>query len=208
MQNSLNLGLPFLSYNQAQKEVVVNEAFVTIDAILNNAIQEIDLNTPPQDPQLGYLCIIGSDPVDAWAKKVGQLAYYYNGWRFIQPQEGLCLWVKSLHKQMIYHAGRWQDYAFSSEVLADHEHYQLQPCGLVQQYYIEVKQDCDIKILAQYRFDHIRLIIENDQAYQVTWLDNIQWVGGEDNERSKLAIIELYQIEGLDGFVGLKKSSC
>ncbi|PIR39612.1 MAG: hypothetical protein COV35_03655 [Alphaproteobacteria bacterium CG11_big_fil_rev_8_21_14_0_20_39_49] len=93
MANTTNLAIPLVASNQAQKEVTLNTAIATIDAILNTGVIDRGLNTPPMSPSDGDLYIVGSSPTDDWASNADDIAYYQTTWKFISPNEGMSLWV-------------------------------------------------------------------------------------------------------------------
>jgi hypothetical protein len=107
MTKTENLLLPLLAQNQAQKEIIVNEALVTIDALLNCGVKLMDITKPVDEPQNGELYIIGDNAEGEWKGKEKQLAYYYQGWRFIKPNEGLTLWVIPQQAPFTYNGKEW-----------------------------------------------------------------------------------------------------
>lgn len=107
MTNSTNLNFAFLVSNQAQKEVTVNMALTTIDAILNRGAIDKDLNTPPGSPSDGDLYIVGSLPTGDWASNADEIAFYQSGWYFISPNEGVSLWVNDENLFYTWDSSAW-----------------------------------------------------------------------------------------------------
>jgi hypothetical protein len=107
MSNTTHLKIPFVMQNQAQKEVTVNEAFVIIDALLNTSAKTIGSNSPPKDPQNGDVYIIGTKALNEWVGKENNLAYFYYGWKFIKPNEGLEIWVSAEKKKYLFDGTKW-----------------------------------------------------------------------------------------------------
>ena len=66
MTNSTNLNIALVAQNQAQKEITVNEALCTLDAILNRGAVCKGNNTPPISANAGDLYIVGLAPTQAW----------------------------------------------------------------------------------------------------------------------------------------------
>ncbi|HSQ98026.1 MAG TPA: DUF2793 domain-containing protein [Rickettsiales bacterium] len=108
MENTTNLNLPLLVSNQSQKEVTHNEAITIIDNILQNGIIDKDLTTPPTSPNSNDLYIVGSSATDDWADEDGNLAFYDNGWRFIEPREGATFWVNDEDCLYTYNGSEWE----------------------------------------------------------------------------------------------------
>lgn len=102
-----NLELNYIYSNQAQKEISVNEAFTTLDAVWNNGAISKAVATPPVSPALADLYIVAASPTGAWAGKAKNLAYFNNGWKFISPKEGITIWVNDENLQYTYDGINW-----------------------------------------------------------------------------------------------------
>jgi len=107
MSNSIRLRLPFIVESQAQKEVTHNEALEVIDVLLHASALSMDENVSPKAPKPGDCYIVGDSPVDSWKKHAHKLAYYTHGWSFIEPFEGLTVWVKDKCTHYVYSDGEW-----------------------------------------------------------------------------------------------------
>ncbi|MDD2840045.1 MAG: DUF2793 domain-containing protein [Rickettsiales bacterium] len=108
MENTTNLKLPLLVSNQSQKEVTHNEALTIIDNILQNGIIDKDLTTPPSSPNSNDLYIVGTSATNDWADEDGHLAYYDNGWRFLEAREGATFWVNDEDCLYTYNGSTWE----------------------------------------------------------------------------------------------------
>ncbi len=104
-----NLNLSYIYTNQAQKEVLVNEALLKIDALLNTGAKSRAVNTPPVSPSEGDLYIIPSPAYGAWAGHGNKISYYHpsKGWVIIQPNEGITLWVADEDKLYAFNGTLW-----------------------------------------------------------------------------------------------------
>jgi hypothetical protein len=107
MATTTNFGIPLLEQGQAQKEVTINEAIGTFDAILKGSVLDKDLATPPGSPAQGDAYIVAASPTGAWASKAKAIAYYDQVWRFIAPQSGLRLWVRDEQCYYQYSGAAW-----------------------------------------------------------------------------------------------------
>lgn len=87
------LKLPLLVPNQSGKEFTHNEALVIIDNMLQNHIISKTLNIPPAELNTGDMYIVAIDGVDDWQNKDNKLAIYDNGWRFVEPINGMLFYV-------------------------------------------------------------------------------------------------------------------
>ncbi|MFZ4540415.1 MAG: DUF2793 domain-containing protein [Rickettsiales bacterium] len=58
MATTTNLGMTLVESSQAQKEVAINQAIATLDALASYSVTEKDLSTPPGSPVTGTMYII------------------------------------------------------------------------------------------------------------------------------------------------------
>lgn len=97
MANTTNrVKLPYILQSQSQKEVTHNAALDLIDALIQAAMIDISINTPPGSPSAGDCYIVGSSPTGAWTGQANAVAYYTTIWNFITPFKGMTVWVDSL----------------------------------------------------------------------------------------------------------------
>jgi len=100
------LDLPLLFAGQAQKEVTVNEALVSIDLLLHGAVEGV-LAVPPASPAIGQCWIIGTSPQGEWAGHSGDVAgWTEGGWRFIPPAPGMRLYDRAAAAFRLFN-GQW-----------------------------------------------------------------------------------------------------
>ena len=107
MENTTNLKMPLLIPNQSGKEITHNEALIIIDNILQNGVIDKDLTTPPSNPNTNDIYIVGASATGAWSGKDNQLAFYDNGWRFIEAREGFTFWVNDENKLYSFDGTNW-----------------------------------------------------------------------------------------------------
>ena len=119
MENTTNLKLPLLVPNQSGKEITHNEALVIIDNILQNGVIDKDLGTPPSEPNANDMYIVGKNAAGNWAGKEKQIAFYDNGWRFIEPREGFIFWVNDEDKLYTYNGSKWIEIIANSGASGD-----------------------------------------------------------------------------------------
>lgn len=104
MATTPNTGVTLLEQSQAQKEITINEALMRIDTLLAGGAIDKDLATPPGSPTAGDVYIVAASGTGAWSGKSGKVAYYDQGWKFIDPKEGMLLWLKD-EDQLYYYSG-------------------------------------------------------------------------------------------------------
>lgn len=77
MSQTPNLSLPYIAAAQAQKHVTHNDAIRALDAIVQLAVLDLNLATPPASPTEGDRYIVAASATGAWmfyAPKEGWLA--------------------------------------------------------------------------------------------------------------------------------------
>ncbi len=102
-----HIGISLLDQNMASKEIMINEGFYRIDALLNNGALDKDLATPPGSPATGDTYIIAASPTGAWSGKAGNVTYFDQVWQFIPPNAGLLVWVRDEAKYYYYDGTSW-----------------------------------------------------------------------------------------------------
>ena len=109
MDKSENLELPYIMPNQAQKHVTHNEAIRYLDALIHVGIVSRDLNSPPDNPNLGARFIVADSATGIWAGKDNQIAAFQDGaWAFYNPQDGWLAWSISENMILVFQDGGWQ----------------------------------------------------------------------------------------------------
>lgn len=116
--NTNNLNIPLVVQSQAQKEVTINEAICTLEALQNRGVIDKDLSAPPGSPSPGDAYIVGASATGAWVGKEKNVAYYNSGWKFIAPKEGLLVWVNDENKLYYYSGSAWAAYSDNLNNLA------------------------------------------------------------------------------------------
>ncbi|MDX1950187.1 MAG: DUF2793 domain-containing protein [Rickettsiales bacterium] len=109
-EKTTNLLLPLIYQNQAQKEVLLNEALTIIDALLAKGAISKSILTPPSSPEDGDLYIIPPSATGAWAGQTNKIAYFNEnwGWRFHTPKEGFIINVNDENKLYFFDGTTWQ----------------------------------------------------------------------------------------------------
>lgn len=114
LEKTANLQLPLLVQNQAGKEITHNEALIILDNIVQNGVIDKDLAVPPTEPNINDLYIVGENATGLWEDKDNQLAFYDNGWRFIEPRKGFIFWINDENKLYCFNGTKWQEITSSS----------------------------------------------------------------------------------------------
>ncbi len=115
MSNTTHLQMPLLEAAQAQKHVTVNEALQALDAVVQLAVKDKDLTTPPGSPNDGDRYIVGPSATGDWASEDGNIAAYQDGvWVFYDPREGWLTWIDDENELYAYDGSSWSVVTSSS----------------------------------------------------------------------------------------------
>ncbi len=108
MDDTPNLGLPYIMAAQSQKHVTHNEAIRALDAIVQLSVLDRDVSTPPVSPAEAARYIIADSPTGAWADHAGDIAAYQDGaWMFYAPREGWIAWVANEETAVVFSGSAW-----------------------------------------------------------------------------------------------------
>ena len=105
---STHLLLPYLLASQAQKHVTVNEALRLLDGLVQLAVLDRHLTTPPATPADGARYIVASDATDAWSGWDLNVAYWVDGaWMRLVPRPGWQAWVVDEASLLAWNGSAW-----------------------------------------------------------------------------------------------------
>lgn len=115
MEQSANLQLPYIMPSQAQKHVTHNEAIRTLDALVQLAVLDRDLTTPPVSPTDGDRYLVATGGTGAWTGRDGKVAAWQDGaWTFLAPKTGWLLWIADEDRLIGFDGAAWIDAAVHS----------------------------------------------------------------------------------------------
>jgi Protein of unknown function (DUF2793) len=108
MSDTVNLKLPFIAPQQAQKHITHNEALAALDRLVHLTVLDRNLAAPPASPTEGARFIVAATPTGAWAGKANQIAVWNEGtWQFHTPNEGWLVWVADEDMILAYDGIQW-----------------------------------------------------------------------------------------------------
>jgi len=101
-----NLDINYVEGSQAQKHVTVNEAFRTLDIVVQPSVLDKDLSTPPASPAPGDKYLVGASATGVWAGHEDKLAAWIDGgWYFAEPKTGWQTYVADETTHYVYTEG-------------------------------------------------------------------------------------------------------
>ena len=105
--STTKLGLTTMTASQSQKHVTFNEALFQLDKIVQLAVIDKDLSTPPGSPTTGDTYIVGGSATGDWLGKENNIASYDgDGWVFFAPNDGWFCWVDD-ENELYFYDGGW-----------------------------------------------------------------------------------------------------
>lgn len=110
MDATPNLDLPYIMGAQAQKHVTHNEAIRRLDAVVQLAVLDRDLATPPVSPAEGDRYIVASGATGAWTAHDLEIAAFQDGaWAFYPAVEGWVAWLGDEATLVAWNGSAWVD---------------------------------------------------------------------------------------------------
>ncbi|MBY0560020.1 DUF2793 domain-containing protein [Hyphomicrobium sp.] len=98
--------LPLMSTNDAQKEVLFNEAIIAFDVMAARIVKSIR-TTPPVSPVTGDTYLVGVGASGAWAGSDNKIAFYFNGWQFLPTVAKMKMWVSTPGSYYTFSGTAW-----------------------------------------------------------------------------------------------------
>lgn len=107
---SPRLGLPYVAAAQAQKHVIVNEAFMRLDGLVQTAVESRVTAAQPASPADGAIYILPSSPSGAaWSGRPPGTAMRFEagGWAVLPVSEGHIAWLKDEDAAVVWSGAAW-----------------------------------------------------------------------------------------------------
>lgn len=108
MATTVNIGLTNLEANQFNPEVTYNSNLEMLDCIVQLTCVSASLTSPPTGSN-GDAYIVASGATGAWSGKANNIAYYYNGWKFLVPKKGWRVFNIETSKYIYWNSTIWTD---------------------------------------------------------------------------------------------------
>lgn len=112
-----NLGFTELVLKQLNPENTVNDNLRLLDIIIQTTVLNATLTTPPGSPTNGDRYIPAATATGAWVGFENYIAYYYNGWFFVQPAIGWIVYDVNISKYKTWNGTSWILSPMEPEVL-------------------------------------------------------------------------------------------
>ena len=108
MDQSVNLKLPYVMPYEVQKHLSHNEAIARLDALVQLAVLDRDLATPPGSPAEGSRYLVAAAATGAWSGWTGSIAHYVNGaWERAEPRIGWLAYVVDESALLSWNGSAW-----------------------------------------------------------------------------------------------------
>ena len=101
-----NLDVPYLEEGEVGGETVYNEAMQIIDVLMKKSVA--DIRTSPPTVSNGYVCLVAASGTSGdFVGHEGEIAYYFDGWDYLEPPEGWTLWIDDENELTVYDGTNW-----------------------------------------------------------------------------------------------------
>ena len=108
MTETTHLALPYLAAAQAQKHVTHNEALARLDVVVQLAVLDSALTTPPGSPANGDRYLVAAGASEAWEDHDGEIAAFVDGaWLFFAPRPGWIVFDVAGEAVLVRHDDAW-----------------------------------------------------------------------------------------------------
>jgi hypothetical protein len=112
-----NLGLPYIAAAQAQKHVTHNEALRKLDTMVQLAVLDSTLTTPPGSPAAGDRYIVAASATGAWDGHDAEVATWVDGvWEFTAAEPGWLAFDIGAEAILVWLDGAWTPAAAAPEL--------------------------------------------------------------------------------------------
>lgn len=107
MVNTPKFGVLQHTEGGSSGEIVANDAQNVFDTFTSLNIKDRDLTSPPGSPAEGDAYIVGGTGSGAWLGQDNDVAYYFNGWLFLTPFEGLRAYIADEDVTLVHNGTDW-----------------------------------------------------------------------------------------------------
>lgn len=107
MATTVRLNITELQVGQSGGETLFNEAFNKLDAIVFPTVKDRDLTAPPGSEAEGDTYIPKATATGTWAGEEDSIAIFDNGYKFVQPDEGMVVYVDDEKIFIKYDGTNW-----------------------------------------------------------------------------------------------------
>jgi Protein of unknown function (DUF2793) len=108
MVETIRLKLPLLAAGQSQKHVTMNDNLAALDTLVQLAVINRTLTTPPASSLEGDCHLVAANPTGSWIGHADEIARFdMGGWAFHQPANGWRCYVIAEQALLVRMAGQW-----------------------------------------------------------------------------------------------------
>src|SRR5262245_1934348 len=120
MDTTPKLSLPYIMPSQAQKHVTHNESLAILDVLVQLAVLDSDLASPPASPGEGDRYIVAPSASGSWVGQSGNIAHYNDGaWQFVSPAPGWIAWCIDEAGLLYWTGSAWANFPAALTALQD-----------------------------------------------------------------------------------------
>lgn len=113
--SSANFGFPILTESDKGGQIKFNELSLAISENVFAATVDRVTNIPPDPGVEGTAYLVQVSGQEEWFGHDNEVAYFYNGWRFLIPKEGWVVWDLATDTLFTFEENGW----FGGNTIAD-----------------------------------------------------------------------------------------
>ncbi len=109
MPTTSRYAITLMATSALNKETLFNEAVVILEALSNPFVLSYTTTAPPGSPTVGDIYIVPAGATGDWAGQDQKITIWTGTWRFIDPVEGLFVWIDDVSNTYRYDSvgGTW-----------------------------------------------------------------------------------------------------
>jgi hypothetical protein len=200
-----NYNIDLIVPMQIDREIIVNEALLTIDNFCNSAVLGFITNLPLQP-------IVGTKYIFSSGENKGYICYCIDlskGWQFLQPRNGMIVFVYQENNFFIFHQDEWKSILKVPNILTLQQNFtaidtEFTVPNYSNSLYLYLNNDCIIRFT---NTQEITIILKqnSENMYKVSYYNNIKWQNNLPHEMTRninaIDIVRFYPLAGTDVFL-------
>jgi len=119
-------GIKTMPTGTTKNEAIFNEGIILLESLVYRGVisrQVVDPSGISPTPANGDIYLVPPDGsptlIGDFSGQGDKIAVYYDGWRFLNPDEGITLWIVNESQSVQYRGGVWVDMAENAPTLLD-----------------------------------------------------------------------------------------
>ena len=203
-----NYGIDLMIPMQINRDIVFNEALLTIDSFCNSIVISF-IDRKPSNPVIGEKYILTE------GENINHICYCNNlskGWQLLKAQDGMIIFIYKENSFFIFQQNEWNSLNMTGKNEVSKEVFKSTDTQFEiprnQEYlylYLYLNNNCTIS-LTKTREVTVILKQNNNNIYKISWPDNILWKNKMIHKMTEttnaIDIIKFYPLIETEHFLG------